>query len=279
MADEKAEKDIKKCGIIMPISNIDGCDESHWVEVREILSDAISSVNFEANIVSDSDDIGIIQKRIIQNLYDNPIVVCDVSGKNPNVMFELGMRLAFDKPTIIVKDNKTSYSFDTSPIEHLEYPRDLRFSQIVEFKKSLSKKIAATYKAATSDSNHTTFLKHFGTFRVAKLDEKEVSGSEMLLSEIHDLRSLVMSLNRRVRHKERDNMLNNSGYQTENVLLRLKKLMEQYKEEHGITRKLDMRKQREEVRDFLVDELPAPDYFREPKEWKSFFDTVFDLMY
>ena len=77
------------------------------------------------------------EKEIIQNLYENPGLVCDVSGKNPNVMFELGLRLAFDKPTIIVKDNKTSYSFDTSAIEHLEYPRDLRFSKIVEFKKTL----------------------------------------------------------------------------------------------------------------------------------------------
>jgi len=32
-------------------------------------------------------------------------------------MFELGLRLAFDKPAIIVKDDNTSYSFDTAPIE------------------------------------------------------------------------------------------------------------------------------------------------------------------
>lgn len=110
------------CGIVMPISAIDGCTESHWTEVLDILTGAIEDAGFEPHVVSNADDVGIIQKRIIQNLYDNPIVVCDVSGKNPNVMFELGLRLAFDKPTIIVKDDKTSYSFDTSPIEHLEYP-------------------------------------------------------------------------------------------------------------------------------------------------------------
>jgi hypothetical protein len=119
------------CGIVMPISAIDNCTESHWSDVQEILSNAIEEAGFTPNIVSNADNVGIIQKRIIQNLYKNPIVVCDVSGKNPNVMFELGMRLAFDKPTIIVKDDKTSYSFDTSPIEHLSYPRDLRFAKIV----------------------------------------------------------------------------------------------------------------------------------------------------
>jgi hypothetical protein len=129
------------CGIVMPISNIDGCAAEHWVEVREILLEAIEEAGFEGNLVSNAEEVGIIQKRIIENLYDNPIVVCDVSGKNPNVMFELGLRLAFDKPTVIIKDDKTAYSFDTAPIEHIEYPRDLRFSQIVEFKERLAEKI------------------------------------------------------------------------------------------------------------------------------------------
>ena len=130
----------KTCGIIMPISSIDGCNEGHWAEVLNIIKESIDDAGFDPNLVSNSEDSGIIQKTIIQNLYENPIVVCDVSGKNPNVMFELGIRLAFDKPTIIIKDDNTSYSFDTGQIEHLGYPRDLRFSRIVDFKIKLSEK-------------------------------------------------------------------------------------------------------------------------------------------
>lgn len=177
----------------MPISAIDGCSESHWSDVLDIMSEAIESAGFEANLVSNADDVGIIHKRIIQNLHDNPIIVCDVSGKNPNVMFELGMRLAFDKPTIIIKDDQTSYSFDTSSIEHLEYPRDLRFSKIVEFKQKLTDKIKATHERATNDQSYTTFLKHFGEFKVAKLDKKEVTGQEFIIEE---LRSLKMGMRR-----------------------------------------------------------------------------------
>lgn len=184
------------CGLVMPISSIDGMLEAHWSEVKAILSDAIDKAGFMSNLVSDADDVGIIQKRIIQNLYDNPVVVCDVSGKNPNVMFELGLRLAFDKPTIIVKDDKTSYSFDTAPIEHLTYPRDLRYAQIVEFKQRLSEKITATHKKALEDPNHTTFLKNFGEFTVAKLDKKEISGQEFILEELKGIRSMVQRLDR-----------------------------------------------------------------------------------
>lgn len=189
-------KESKVCGIVMPISSIDGCVETHWSEVLNIINEAVDDAGFEGNLVSNSDEVGIIHKRIIQNLYDNPIVVCDVSCKNPNVMFELGLRLAFDKPTIIIKDDKTSYSFDTSAIEHLEYPRDLRFSQIVEFKQKLSSKIQATFKKSTTDENYTTFLKHFGEFKVAKIDQKEVSGQEYILEELKNLRRSVQRMDR-----------------------------------------------------------------------------------
>ncbi|MEE8483006.1 MAG: hypothetical protein V3S46_00280 [Nitrospinota bacterium] len=194
--DSAKKKEKLVCGIVMPISAISDCAESHWADVKEILLEAIEDAGFEGNLVSNSDDSGIIQKRIIQNLYNNPVVICDVSAKNPNVMFELGMRLAFDKPTIIVKDDKTSYSFDTSPIEHLDYPRDLRFQDIVDFKGNLKEKIKKTYEVSKSDRDYTTFLKHFGSFKVPKLDTEEISSSEYILEEIKSLRIMISSLDK-----------------------------------------------------------------------------------
>jgi hypothetical protein len=187
------------CGIVMPISSIDGCDENHWANVREILSDAIIEAGFHANLVSVADEAGVIQKRIIQNLYENPVVVCDVSGKNPNVMLELGIRLGFDKPVIIVKDDQTSYSFDTSPIEHIGYPRDLRYQSIVEFKRILSAKIKATALSASKKS-HSTFLSHFGTFKVASINTEEVSADKFILSQLQDLKDDLRILTNRVSH-------------------------------------------------------------------------------
>lgn len=191
MEKTKTENTNLKCGVIMPISQIDGCSESHWSDVMEIISTCVTEAGFEANIVSNADDVGVIHKRIVQNLYDNPIVICVVSCRNPNVMFELGMRLAFDKPTIIIKDDKTSYSFDTSSIEHIEYPRDLRFNKIQEFKIKLTEKIKSTYKKSSEDPNFSTFLKNFGEFKVAKINTKEVSQQELIMDEIRGLRRII----------------------------------------------------------------------------------------
>lgn len=199
---KKAPKEPKAltCGLVMPISAIDGRSADHWLEVKAILSESIDSIgdpHFVVKLVSDADDIGVIQKRIVQNIYSSDIVVCDVSGKNPNVMFELGMRLAFDKPVVIVKDDNTDYSFDTGIIEHLTYPRDLRFQRIVEFKKSLSAKVVSTHRVASTTPDHSPFLKNFGKFQVASLTETEVPGDKLVFSMLEDIQTQLSILRRR----------------------------------------------------------------------------------
>lgn len=182
------------CGVVMPISTIDNCPAEHWQEVKNIIFDAINSAGYKPCLVSEADDSGIIQGRIIQNLYKNEIVVVDVSAKNPNVMFELGIRLAFDKPTIIVKDDFTDYSFDTSVIEHIPYPRTLRFNNIVQFKKKLKEKIEGTIKAVKVNPDYTSFLKHFGEFKVAGIESKSVPMETFLMTSINDIKLQLASL-------------------------------------------------------------------------------------
>lgn len=188
------ELKIPVCGIIMPIADTDGYPNGHWTNVYDIICEASTQAGFRANLVSFDDDVAVIQKRIVQNIYDNPIVVCDISAKNANVMFELGMRLAFDKPTVIVKDEKTPYSFDISSIEHLEYPSDLRYQSINEFKKKLAGKIKETYQKSKDDPSYTTFLKHFGTFKIAQIEEKEVSENTYLALELKEIKSMMVSI-------------------------------------------------------------------------------------
>lgn len=189
------------CGLVMPISMIDGCTAEHWAEVKNIICEAVGDIEkfrFTSKLVSEQDDVGVIQKRIVQNIYTSDIVICDVSCKNANVMFELGMRLAFDKPTILIKDDKTEFSFDTGVIEHLLYPRDLRFSRINTFKKLLAEKVSATYEAYLNDSGHSTFLKHFGSFKIASVDQTVGTPDQVMLDMMQDLTREVGRLGRRL---------------------------------------------------------------------------------
>ncbi|MDZ4442884.1 hypothetical protein ORM30_20755 [Bacillus cereus] len=186
----------KHCGIIMPIAAMDGYSAEHWLDVKNIIIEATKNVEglkFKTEIVSNSDgEIDIIHKRIIQNLYNADIVVCDISGRNPNVMFELGMRLTFDKPTVIIKDTATDFIFDTGSIEHLQYPKDLRFKQIVAFQKELARRIKSTYEKSQIDPNYSTFLGNFGKYKVPSLNQETISDvNQYILEELTNLRKEV----------------------------------------------------------------------------------------
>jgi hypothetical protein len=263
--DEKKEL---SCGLIMPISAIDNCPKEHWNDVKNIIIDTVRSVDkysIKAQLVSDADDIGVIQKRIIQNVYNSDIVICDVSCKNPNVMFELGMRLAFDKPTIIIKDDHTSYTFDTGVIEHLEYPRDLRFNTIVEFKSKLKVKLISTYEESIKDPDASVFLKNFGTFKVASLDVKEVSVDKAILESIEELRG-------EIRRSRKQNSKNSNEYPYEAIVKAEKYLKDKA---HG----LDMYDKNEfiAVYDFyreLMEYINAPRYFSTEEQFREFYDYI-----
>ena len=265
------------CGIVMPISSIDNCTTEHWKEVLDILKDAISCADFVARLVSESEDSGIIQKRIIQNLYSDPIVVCDVSGKNPNVMFELGMRLAFDKPTIVVKDDKTDYSFDTSPIEHIQYPRDLRFSNIVKFKEILTEKIKGTYKRATEDKDYTTFLKHFGKFKVAELEEQVVGKDDFILKSIEDLREEVRRISKARSIREpsinREDIINQYSL--------IKNRVKRFLRTKGLSSNSNVKVDddlRLELFNYLADFDDVQDLFQTPSHLKKVIEVVLEQM-
>ncbi|PEC23495.1 RNA helicase [Bacillus cereus] len=275
-----SDKEKLSCGLIMPISSIDGCPSEHWIEVKQILIEAVTSIDtydyhFEAKLVSESDDIGVIQKRIIQNVYHSDVVICDVSGKNPNVMFELGLRLAFDKPTIIIKDDKTDYAFDTSVIEHLEYPRDLRFTSIVAFKERLAKKLVATYEEAEKDPNHSVFLKNFGSFKIAKLDETEVSADGAILTMLNDIQQEMVMLRRsqRALHKRPQPSPQNPPVDFE-VITKTGNAIARYLEMNNLTDPKEIGdKEKPEFYNYIEESIDAPKHFESHSKYRQFLDS------
>jgi len=173
----------ESCGVIMPISAIGTYSKDHWSDVLAIIKESLEESPFAVDLVSSSDEVRVIQEAIVKNVYTNSMIVCDVSAGNPNVLFELGLRLAFDKPFVVIKDDKTPFNFDTGPVQHLIYPSDLRYPYVVSFQEDLLQKVMKTYEAY-KDPNYKTYLKTFGEFIIPKLETKEVSGEQYIIEEI-----------------------------------------------------------------------------------------------
>ncbi|WP_197088638.1 hypothetical protein [Rufibacter radiotolerans] len=195
------ERAVEMCGLVMPSSPIDGVSAEHWREVLSIVTDVIRDSEFEPQVTCHSDETCLVKKDIIQTMYNNPLMVFDVSGKNPNVMFALGMRLAFDKPTIIIKDDATNYTFDSFPIEPITYPRGLRFTAILAFQKALKGKIEEMALKLKENATIGTFLEILGEYKKEKPSASKESAEKFMLDSIEKLMEEVKTLKNTI-HKE-----------------------------------------------------------------------------
>ncbi|WOE65077.1 hypothetical protein RY972_13465 [Aeromonas allosaccharophila] len=178
------------CGLIMPIAANEVGSVEHWLHVRKIITDALIGTDFKVKMVSDSNEVNVIQNNIVTNIYSNDIVICDVSSRNPNVMFELGMRLTFDKPVVIIKDKDTPYSFDVGNIQHLEYPRSLNYVEIQHFQQALKEKTLSTL-AASKAQGYSPFLSHYKIQHVSKVETEVVGRDDYLMSAINEIKSMI----------------------------------------------------------------------------------------
>lgn len=197
MQEEVAQTDVVEantrpitCGLIMPIAANEVGSVEHWLHVRKIITDALNGTGFQVKMVSDSDEVNVIQNNIVTNIYSNDIVICDVSSRNPNVMFELGMRLTFDKPVVIIKDKDTPYSFDVGNIQHLEYPRTLNYVEIQNFQQALKEKTLSTL-AASKVQGYSPFLSHYKIQHIAKVETEVVGREDYIMSELKGIRTLI----------------------------------------------------------------------------------------
>ncbi|WP_291365731.1 hypothetical protein [Acetobacter sp. UBA5411] len=155
------KKKIKTCGIVMPISAMEpNYTAEHWLRVKNILWKAVEKAQMLPVLVWENPSVDVIQNTILKNIYESDLVICDVSGLNPNVMLETGLRLSTKKPTIIITDRVVKPPFDLQSIGHLHYQRDLEFNAIEEFLGDLSKKLIDV-SLAEDDGTYTPFAEKF----------------------------------------------------------------------------------------------------------------------
>lgn len=176
------------CGIVMPIS---GCDdhrtEQHWREVFEVLEEAATAAGLEPNAVWVDADSSVIQAKILKNLFENDIVICDASTANPNVMLELGMRLTTVKPTVVVAEEGTKLPFDAAIIQTIFYPSTLNHRSTKIFIKKLVHELKSVINSVDAGS-YRPFLELF-TFERAEPNSVSVTAEEAIERRLDDLSS------------------------------------------------------------------------------------------
>lgn len=113
-----------KCFVIMPFGNNE-TNRTHYTVVYErIIKPPVEAAGFECERGDEIPEYGPIPEQITQKLASADLVVADLSGRNPNVFYELGYRRALKKAIIPIADDLDNLPFDVATYRTILYRAD-----------------------------------------------------------------------------------------------------------------------------------------------------------
>lgn len=123
----------RQCFVAMPISTPPASlaayrnDNNHFAHVLEhLFVPAIHRAGMTA-VPPLSTGANLVHADIVDKIVKSDLVLCDMSGLNPNVFFEMGLRTALNQPLCFVVDDLTAPNipFDAGIVNYHIYRSDL----------------------------------------------------------------------------------------------------------------------------------------------------------
>jgi len=140
------QKKEKICFVIGPIGE-EGTQTRRRADLvlKHIISPPVTECGYKPIRADRISEIGIITTQIIQHIAGDPMVVADLTERNPNVFYELALRHALQLPVIQIMDKAQKRPFDvaamrTIPFDHTD------LESVEKTKKEIVKQIRASEK-------------------------------------------------------------------------------------------------------------------------------------
>lgn len=192
----------KYCFIISPIGE-DGSDHRKRSDqvLKHILTPAAQATGYEPVRADKISEPGIITSQIIQHIIEDPLVIADLTGMNPNVFYELAIRHAIRKPLVQIINKGDKIPFDvagmrTIPVDH----HDL--DSVEEAKIEIQKQIK-TVEGRTGDQIESPISVSIELQTLRKSDRAEDRTLAEVLSTLSQMRTDVSAMEKRLSEPER----------------------------------------------------------------------------
>jgi hypothetical protein len=115
---------MKTCFVISPIGE-SGSETRKRSDIvlKYVISPAAEQCGFTALRADQISEPGLITSQVIQHIIDDPLVIADLTDRNPNVFYELAIRHALRKPLVQIIKSGEQMPFDvagtrTIPVDH-----------------------------------------------------------------------------------------------------------------------------------------------------------------
>ncbi|MCY9339029.1 hypothetical protein MOF28_11795 [Bacillus haynesii] len=131
MARAGVRKDIKKetkrkAFVITPIGN-DNTDIRRSAEgfIDAVIVPVLSEFGFETTVAHKMTEGGSITNQLISRILEDDLVIANLTGLNPNVMYEVAVRHAVRKPIVHVCEHGTKLPFDLGTERTIFFTNDM----------------------------------------------------------------------------------------------------------------------------------------------------------
>lgn len=169
----------KKCFAIMPIADHADYDNGHFTRVyNHLIKPACEQAGFSAVRADDAKASHMIMFDILKNIVECDMAICDLSSKNPNVFYELGLRQAFNKKTILITDGRTTTPFDITGFRYVKYDPSLRIDTVMKDINEIAAMLTETDEASEDDINSIVKLLRL---QPAKLEHVQLNEQDTMM--------------------------------------------------------------------------------------------------
>jgi len=128
----------KSVFVIMPFSSTKTCTDLEWTEIYEyVFKPAIEDRNYKCERAIP--ETGSLIKTIIGKVKNSAIVIADITDRNANVLYELGVRHSLCKGTIIVSQCADDIPSDLKGYWSIIY--GTKPAQVAKFKEDINRVI------------------------------------------------------------------------------------------------------------------------------------------
>lgn len=141
----------KRCFVITPIGD-DGSPTRRATDglLGAIVRPTLEAMGFDVEAAHEIAESGAITAQIVERLVSVDLVVANVTGLNPNVMYELAIRHARGTPVVVLAERGTKLPFDVSADRAVFFTHDLAGGE--ELKPELRSACEAALKTENSDN-------------------------------------------------------------------------------------------------------------------------------
>jgi hypothetical protein len=121
----------KTCFVISPIGE-EGSEIRKRADqvLKFVITPSVRACGYEPLRADKISEPGLITSQLIQHLLDDPLVIADLTGMNPNVFYELAIRHAIRKPLVQLIQKGEKIPFDVAGMRTI--PIDNRDLDVLE---------------------------------------------------------------------------------------------------------------------------------------------------